>query len=101
MVMKELPMKQFKTAMLASAFVLATGIAFAQNGTVSGQTNENANVGSSGAQVGTSARVKSAAPELGVDGGASATLKKNKAQTTGSGAASGNGSVGETDRNGH
>lgn len=74
-------MKQFNTALLAGALVLATGMAFAQTGTVSGQSSTK--LGTSGAQADTNANAR--APALGVNGGATAKMKKNNAETTGSG----------------
>jgi hypothetical protein len=106
--MQELSMKPFKTALLATAFTLATTMAFAQTG-ASGSGNAGATVGgtsdynqfSTGADI--NARGNKAGADINTSG--STTLKRNKMrnQTTGSGSASNikaNGTLGETNRYG-
>jgi hypothetical protein len=96
--MEELPMKQFKTALLASAFALASTLAFAQAGVgASGNAGTGANMGASSGstQLNSGANVKASGNKANVDVNASdsTTIKKNKNQTTGSGAAGVNGTV--------
>ena len=91
-------MKQFKTALLASAFALATTVAFAQVGVgASGSAGTGANVGgtSGSTQLNSGADVNAGGNKAGADINASdsTTMKKNKTQTTGSGSAGANGTL--------
>jgi hypothetical protein len=81
-------MTQFKTAFLATAFALATTVAFAQaEPPVSGSAGAGATVGATPGSAGVSTnddmRVRSDKADINVSN--NAMIRKNKAETTGSG----------------
>jgi hypothetical protein len=106
--MEKLSIKLLKTALLASAFALATTVAFAQVGVgASGSAGTGANVGGTNGstQLNSGANVNAGGNKAGVDANASdsTSLKKNRMQnqTTGSGSSGdikANGAIGDTNR---
>jgi hypothetical protein len=81
-------MTQFKTAFLATAFALATTVAFAQaEPPVSGSAGAGATVGATPGSAGVSTnddmRVRSDKADINVSN--NAMIRKNKAETNGSG----------------
>lgn len=99
-------MKAFKTALLASAFALATTVSFAQvganvgAGTSGGAAVGVGNSGTSGAtklksSAGTNANVGGTRAKVGADASGNTAVKKKNRTTTGSGSAGAaiNGSV--------
>jgi len=85
---KEVPMTQIKTALLATAFALATTAAFAQaEPPVSGSAGAGATVGATPgtAGVSTNGKMRVRGGETNINASDNTMIKKNKAETTGSG----------------
>jgi hypothetical protein len=89
------PMKHYKTALLAGAFALATTVAFAQvgaGGSTSGGASVGASPGSASGSTNTNAgaNVNGSGANANVGASSSEQMKTKRNQTTGSGAAGGN-----------
>lgn len=87
-------MKQFKTALLAGAFALATTVSFAQVGVGAGTgATGGVNIGSGNAGTNmksntvVNANVGGTSAKVGADASGNAAVKKKSTTTTGSGAA--------------
>jgi hypothetical protein len=85
---KEVPMTQFKTAFLATAFALATTMAFAQGAPpVSGSEGPGATIGAtpSSGGVSTNDNMRVRGNTANINTSNNTVIRKNKAETTGSG----------------
>ena len=80
-------MKQFKTALLAGAFALATTVSFAQVGVSAGTGatgGANVGTGNAGTQMNSNAKVGGTNAKVGADASGNTAAKKKSTTTTGS-----------------